>query len=438
MAVLAALLLAACAGSKVAEPTPQSQVGPEVDSTIGEAPARAPGPLEEPIDQDRPLDPRIKVGLVLPLSGQNAELGLALRNAAQLALFDQAPEQFTLMVRDSGGSPDGAARGAQELLDQGVELILGPLFATSVEAVGPIARSAGRSVIAFSNDRKVAGSGVYVLGLAPEAQIARVVGYAARKGLSRFAVLAPRSPYGEAVVQAAYQATNESATQLARAVTYDPLAEDISAEVRSLADYDARRQALEQQQAELKARGDEAAELALARLEGLETFGPPPFDAVILPEGGQRLIAVAPLLAYYDVDPAEVRYLGTAQWLDPSVWTERTLAGGWFAAPPPELWETFRQRYEQVYGVEPHRLAALAYDATAVAAVLAAQAAQRGERPEYSDFTLTQGSGFAGVDGIFRLLPSGETERGLAVFELQRDGPRLLEAAPDTFEQLIN
>lgn len=438
MAVLATLLLAACAGSNVAEPPSQSQAGPEVDERLGEAPGTATGLLGEPIDQDQPVDPRIKVGLVLPLSGQNAELGAALRNAAQLALFDRAPEQFTLLVRDSGGSPDGAARRAQELLDHGVELILGPLFATSVEAVGPIARTAGRPVIAFSNDRKVAGSGVYVLGLSPEAQVARVVDYASRQGITRFAVLAPRSPYGDAVLEAAYQATTASATQLVRTTTYDPLAEDISAEVRSLADYDSRRQALEQQKAELAARGDEAAELALERLEGLETFGPPPFEAVILPEGGQRLIAIAPLLAYYDVDPAEVRYLGTAQWLDPSVWTERTLAGGWFAAPPPDLWQSFSERYRQVYGTEPHRLAALAYDATAVAAVMAAQAAQRGERPDYSDFTLTQGSGFAGVDGIFRLLPSGEVERGLAVFELQRDGPRLLEPAPNTFEQLVN
>ena len=128
-----------------------------------------------------------------------------------------------------------------------------------------------------------------------------------------------------------------------------------------------------------------------------------------------------------------MRYLGTALWNDPRLGTEPTLVGGWFAAPTPRLWDNFKARYQQSFGSAPPRIASLAYDATALAAVLAQQPGG-GFRQE----TLAQRGGFVGIDGIFRFLPSGEVERGLAVMELQRGEVRVIDPAPQSFDQLIN
>jgi len=437
------LVLAACQAPTVPKSIPPAQPAPD----SSQAPAQIlGGPLRaetaEPpagaVITQTDLDSRIRVGLLLPLSGPQARLGHALLNAAQLALFDVGSDGFALVVGDTGGTPEGAVAATQEVLAKGAELILGPLFATSVEAMATTARTANVNVVAFSNDRAVAGDGVFVVGLGPRPQIKRLVGYAVSQALTRLAVLAPDTPYGAVVVEAARETAADSGAVLSRVVLYKVDAADRSPEVRLLADYDARHQELLKQRQILAARDDEAAKLALKRLDGLETLGPPDFQAVILPEGGTRLQSIAPLLAYFDVDPAEIRFLGTALWDDPELGSEPALQNGWFTAPPPTLWITFRERYQKTFGDAPPRLATLAYDTAALAAVLARRALENGQEPDFSQTALTQPSGFAGIDGVFRFLPTGEVERALAILEMRRDGFKVIDEAPRNFQQLVN
>ena len=448
----ALLLLSACQAPSVPNSIPPAQAAPE--------PAQEPaeilgenlgGPLRAETAESPPgvftggavitqtdLDSRIRVGLLLPLSGPQARLGQALLNAAHLALFDVGSDGFALVVGDTRGTPEGAVAATQEVLAKGAQMILGPLFATSVEAMAATARTANVNVVAFSNDRSVAGDGVFVVGLGPRPQIKRLVGYVVSQALTRLAVLAPDTPYGVAVVEAARDAAAEAGAELSRVVLFKADAADLSPEVRLLADYDARREELLKQRQILAARDDDAAKAALKRLDGLETLGPPDFQAVILPNGGRRLQAIAPLLAYFDVDPAEVRFLGTALWDDPELGSEPALQRGWFTAPPPILWTAFRERYKETFGDAPPRLATLAYDTTALAAVLARQALESRQEPDFSQIALTQPSGFAGIDGAFRFQPTGEVERTLAILEMRRNGFKIIDEAPRNFQQLVN
>jgi hypothetical protein len=208
--------------------------------------------------------------------------------------------------------------------------------------------------------------------------------------------------------------------------------------VQVLADFNSRRSAAEAQRRDLQGRSDEAAQRALARLQGVETLGALPFDAILLPASGQQLLSVAPLLAYYDVDPSEVRFLGTSLWEDPQLLNEPTLQGGWFPAPPPSLWKAFRDRYRQSFGDTPPRVASLAYDAVALAAVLDQRGEREGAYIAYTQDAITQSLGFAGIDGIFRFLPSGQVQRGLAVLELRQAGFIERDPAPSSFPAGIN
>jgi len=439
----ALLLLAACQGASVPKSIPPTQPAPDSSQAPAEilgGPLRAETaePPAGAVITQTDLESRIRVGLLLPLSGPQARLGHALLNAAQLALFDVGGDGFALVVGDTGGTPAEAVAATQDVLAKGAKLILGPLFATSVESMAATARGANVNVVAFSNDRSVAGDGVFVVGLGPRPQIERMVGYAVSQALTRLAVLAPDTPYGAAVVEAARIAAANFGAELSRVVLYKADAADLTPEVRLLADYDTRHQELLEQRQRLAASDDEAAKLALKRLDGLETLGPPDFQAVILPDGGTRLQAIAPLLAYFDVDPAEIRFLGTALWDDPDLGSEPALQGGWFTAPPPALWATFRERYQKTFGAAAPRLATLAYDTTALAAVLARRALENGQEADFSQDALTQPSGFAGIDGVFRFLPTGEVQRTLAILEMRRDGFKVIDEAPRTFQQLVN
>jgi len=371
----------------------------------------------------------IRVALLLPLTGPHAALGTSMQHAAEMALFDIAEKDFSLMPYDTKGTSVGAKAAAIKAVEDGAELILGPVFAASVAAVAPEARRAGVPVIGFSTDRSVAGNGVFLIGFLPQDEIDRIVGFARSRGHQRFAALVPNNAYGNRVISALNAAVEHHGGALVRVARYNPAVADISDVVRRLANYAERKERLKEQRRMLTARDDEASRLALKRLERYETLGGLPFDAVILPEGGDRLKSMAPLLPFYDIDPVKIRLLGTSQWDDLSLGTEPSLVGGWFAASPPKKREDFIKRYKQIYGTPPLRLATLAYDATALAAVLS-----RSEGgADFSISALTASNGFDGIDGIFRLDESGLAKRSLSVLQMERNRVRVLSPALQIF-----
>jgi hypothetical protein len=127
-----------------------------------------------------------------------------MRNAAEMALAEFNSPDVQLIVKDDGGTAAGAQQAAQQALDEGSEIILGPLFALTVGPVGQLARSRNIPVIAFSTDANVATHGVYLLSFLPETDVDRIIGYATSQGKRAFAALVPDNAYGT-VVEAAFK-----------------------------------------------------------------------------------------------------------------------------------------------------------------------------------------------------------------------------------------
>jgi ABC-type branched-subunit amino acid transport system substrate-binding protein len=455
----AALLpFAACEGMDVfgsrQEPSPPAQPAPDVAALPRKAPptvttpegAAVPGGLPSvPLTPPPEAVPVTRVAILLPLSGPQAGLGQTLLNAAQVALFSLADDSFALLPVDTRGTPDGAVAAVRTALDDGASLILGPVFSAAVAAATPLARDAGVQIVSFSNDRSVAGNGVYVMGFTPETQIGRITSFAAARGIRRIAAILPVGVYGDRVEETLRATAAATGIGLAEIVRY-PVAETqtLTPIVRRLANYDARHRLLLEERRKYEGKTDAESLQALKRLQHLDTLGGVDFDAVLIPEGGAALHAIAPLLAFFDIDPRKVRMLGTTQWDDPAIATEPSLVGGWFPAAPPGARRAFEDIYRKTYGEVPSRIAALAYDATALAAVLvrrtgAAPRMAAGGRPGaapppvFAVDALTTASGFAGVDGIFRPLPSGLVERGLAVMEVRNRRFAVVSPAPTSF-----
>jgi hypothetical protein len=363
------------------------------------------------------------VALLLPLSGQAQALGQAMLDAAMLATFEMAGDDVVLRPYDTGGTPEGAAAAASRAVADGARLFLGPLFAGEARAVAPVAAQAGIGVLTFSNDRSVAGAGLNIMGFLPEAQVIRVVAYARSRQIERFAMIGPNNDYGAAVANGLRAAIEAYGGQLVDVQLYDPAIEDFTPAVRQLARYDGRRRAQIQQ---LQGKNDPASKAALRALQD-QIAAEMGFDALLVAESGARLRALAPLLPYYDIDPAKIRFLGTALWDEPGLGTEPALVGAWFAAPAPETRAEFDRRFEAAFKRRAPRLASLAYDAAALAAVAA-----RGRG--FGLDAIRQPSGYAGVDGIFRLRADGLIERGLAVLEIQPRGVKVIDPPPDSFD----
>ncbi|UZF91367.1 penicillin-binding protein activator [Bosea sp. NBC_00550] len=335
---------------------------------------------------------KVKVGLILPLTaeGQGAVVGNSLKNAAEMSLAEFPNADLTLLVKDDRGTPEGARAAAQEAVSEGAELIIGPLFAPSVQAAGQVARGANRPVIAFSSDSNVASRGIYLLSFPPENDVNRVIGYASQQGRKSFAALVPDTAYGK-VVEAAFQ--QAVASRGARVAAIERFGSD-PASMRAVV----QRLMPSLQQA----------------------------DALFVPAAADTMPALGQALQEAGYNPAKVKPLGTGVWNDAGIARVPAIQGGWFASPDTAGFNAFAGRYQQRFNSAPTRTATLAYDAVSLAAALArTQGSQR-----FSEAVLTNASGFAGADGVFRFRPDGQVERGLAVLELRNGQIVTINAAP--------
>lgn len=405
LAIFLILGLAACQTQQATQPDSGAQQPTEAAEFDGR--------------DEQTQDGRTRVALLAPLSGEHRPLGRSLVNAAQMALFRLAGEDFELVVKDSGNSARQAQNAMTEALNENVQLVLGPLFSQSVAAIEPQATRADVPVLAFSNNREVAAPGVYVMGIGPSNDITRVIEYATKQGHSRIGILTPRNAYGRAVEEAARQAASRYGAQITHQSSYNPEAVDITNEVQGLA------QAASQTSSEQTAAGSTGS-------------GATGFNALLIPAGGSDVENIAPLLPYYDISPENVQLLGSRLWEDGNLGREQILVGGWFAAPERGQWQSFARQYEDLYGDTPPRVASIAYDTMALAAALARDAESGDSSEAFEEEVLTSSDGYTGVDGLFRLLPEGQVERGLAVYELRSNGVERLEAAPSSFEPLVN
>jgi len=426
---LAALALAACAGGGVAPPKPaanETAAPKSIDKAQQNAPLIAANTPRRGVDPDGP----VRVGLLVPLSGTAQPTGQGILNAAQLALFEMGDQRLVLQAYDTQGTPEGAVSAATKAISQGVQLILGPVFAGEVKAITPQAQAAGLNVVAFSTDPTVAGANVFVLSFLVEAQVREMVAYARSKNLSRFAVLAPDTAYGQSVADTVRAVVPSGGAEVKQVVYFDPSGNNLEDVVRRLADYDQRKAALQEEKNKLAAQSDEASQLALKRLEQFETLGDVDFDAVFLPEQGALLTQAATLLPFFDIDTARVQLLGTMLWSARGLGREPALVGGLYPAPAPETSRDFANRYRAAFGSNPGPLANHGYDAVALAAVLT----RSGSADPFRATALTDPAGFSGVDGIFRFRANGLSERSFAIMQITRDGAEVVRAAPTTFE----
>jgi ABC-type branched-subunit amino acid transport system substrate-binding protein len=377
-ALVAAVLLAGCSGNfSMGDLLPGgSPTGPtQTTGNIGEG--------------------QVKVGLILPLSsGGNAGVAAqSMRNAAELALAEFNSPDIQLLLKDDGGSAPGAQQAAQQAVEEGAEIILGPLFALTVGPVAQVARARGIPVIAFSTDANVAARGVYLLSFLPESDVDRIVSYAASQGKRSFAALIPDNAYGtvaEAAFKGAVARRGGRVTALER---YPFDRTQMQGPVRTVAQ-------------------------AAARA-----------DAIFIPDGADTVGPVVQALNANGMDTKRVQLLGTGLWEDPQVFNNPQLEGAWYAGPDSNGYRNFFGRYRTKYGQDPVRTASLAYDAVAlVAALVKTQGKQR-----FSQEILTNSSGFTGIDGLFRFRPDGTNQRGLAVLRVTSTGGQIISPPPKGF-----
>lgn len=327
-----------------------------------------------------------KIALLLPLSGKGSETGQAMLNAAQLAMFDlNASSVFELRPEDTG---KGATQAMNNAIANGANLILGPVFSNDTKAISPLALQNSLNIVSFSTDTSAAVGNTFLMGFMPQAQVNAVMTYANTVGRKRIALIAPRDVYGDSVASNFYTFMQRYSLDTAGIIRYE------SGKLPTATD-----------------------------LAGLKAG----VDAVLIAASATDSHKISTMMTAAGYPDATVKRLGTGLWDQADAAKLSGLQGAWYAASSPRLRSRFEQRYFQTYGVQPPRLASLAYDATALTVVLAKSGHGFGRD------TLTSPNGFAGVDGIFRFTAEGIADRGLAVLEIKNGASTIIVDAPQRF-----
>jgi ABC-type branched-subunit amino acid transport system substrate-binding protein len=380
--------VAGCTGTGTSFP------GSDIFSSNGGAP-----PAAAPGQQVAIGAGQTKIALILPLNtfGSNAgQVGQSLRNAAELAITEFNNPDVQLLVKDDGGNASGAQLAAQQALSEGAQMIIGPLFAQSVQAAGQVARAQNIPVIAFSTDSSVAARGVYLLSFLPESDVNRIVDYATAQGKRSYIALVPDNAYGGVVEAEFRQYVARKGGRVVALERYPTEPSRLQGVVQNIA---------------------QSANSA---------------DALFLPGEGDIVPAVAQALAASGVNLKRLQLLGTGLWEDQRIAADPTLQGGWYPGPDPNGANNFRSfagRYRQRYNSEPVRTATLAYDAVALVCALVKTQGAAGLTSE----ALLNPSGFAGIDGVFRFRADGTNQRGLAVLRVTANGGQVISPAPRSF-----
>ncbi|MEM1086217.1 MAG: penicillin-binding protein activator [Pseudomonadota bacterium] len=393
------------------QPDPVGQIDSETGDEIveGDVTDEDPEPAQveayvPPFMQDREL---VRAGVALPFGHPNANVrkqAEGMLAAIELALFDHAGEDFVIIPEDTRGSTERAAAIAEQFRVQDVDMVFGPLFGANVPVMREGLSGTGAPILSFSNDSSVAGGGAWLGSVAPEEEVRAIARYAASRGYTSFGYFGPNTELGQKVQRTLEFEAMQAGGRLITSAFYLSTTVNPDTEARSFA----------KTIMDAAERGERV--------------------AVLVPERGNRLRRIAPLLAFEGVDTRIVKMIGIGSWDDPNIWREPSLRGAWFPSAPALEMQDFETRYQRQYGQAPSSLSAVAYDAAALSMALS-------QDGELTLDELLNEDGFAGVNGLFRFTFDGLAERGLAIYEIDpgsETGAREVQPVPPSFVPVIN
>ncbi|MEE4189709.1 MAG: penicillin-binding protein activator, partial [Roseobacter sp.] len=302
-----------------------------------------------------------------------------------------------LRVYQTAGDASLAAANANKAVEEGAEIIIGPVYSASSNAAATAVAGRGVSVMSFSNNSAIAGGNLFVLGQTFQNTADRMAGFAAAQGKQRVVIVHADDVAGTQGRDAITRAVAAQGGQIVGSVSYALSQQAVIASIPQIK-------------------------------EAVETSGA---DAIFFTtDSATALPLLSQLLPEAGISSEVAQFMGLTRWDIPA--QTLTLPGvqnSWFAVPDPAASATFGGQYQQAYGSAPHPIGGLAFDAIAAIGALASQ----GQESNLSPSALTQGAGYRGASGIFRLNPDGTNTRGLAVATISDAQVQILSPAPQRF-----
>ncbi len=364
---------------------------------------------------------KIKVGVMLPLSGEHREIGNLILNAIEMAIFQTHENKLELHIKNTEAKPDKAKKVLSELIDEGVKVVIGPLFSKSLAAIQSKVTTNNINVLALTNNKNLRNKGIWVFGVDPQAQTEKVLSHALEKGTKSIAALLPQNAYGLLLFDTITSFTQANLMKIEKIEFYNFSVES----QRKTA------QKISEGFEEYKLYLDNIKEQENQETESNEVlFMEKPFDSVFIAASGQNLTVLSSQLQYNNVDPKIVQYLGISSWEDSSILSEPALEGGVFVTTSEMYQKKIKLIYKNSFNKEMPKIAMIAYDIVALLGSL------NNLRSNFNIYDLVNDEGYIGLRGLFRLKKNGEVERAFQLKKIKNKKFTVLKKANSEFSGL--
>ena len=298
----------------------------------------------------------IKVGLVIPLSGENEKLGESILNSVRLALNDIDDSKIVIVPKDNRNDPDETLKVSNELYNQGVKIILGPIFKKNTVKLDQL--NSDLIFLSFTNKVDDQKQNIISAGVNAVSQFNAIKKFQKINSIERSYLLAPKNY----ILEEIKAGVKKSKIKLKDKFYYDPDPTLITKQIEDITRYKIRKQNLIDEIKRVENSEDLNKEKKISQLEKLDTIGGINFDSVVIADFEETLKSVATSLIYTDIPPSRITYITLNQWFDKSLLNEKMVQPIYFPSVNYKNYENYLNKYFESYKISSNQIAFLSYD----------------------------------------------------------------------------
>ena len=298
----------------------------------------------------------LKVGVLLPLSGEFQEIGESFLKAIQLALYDISNKNIKIYPKDSKGNPLDTFKSAKKFEELGIQIVIGPIFHENLEKLGEINNI---TFISLTNKTSKLPKNTIAFGINVDSQIDVLQKYFKKIDISKTLLLSPNSEF----IYQSESVAEKDVLKFYRTYSYDTNPEKITGVIEKITKYRERKKDLERRIKILEKSDLYKDKQELKKLEQMHTLGKINFDSVVVIDFGERLKSVLTSFMFSDVSSKKVSFFTINKWFDETLFNEDAMQNLYFPSIDYNNLKKFNKKFFNTFNQKPNKLSILAYDA---------------------------------------------------------------------------
>jgi ABC-type branched-subunit amino acid transport system substrate-binding protein len=334
---------------------------------------------------------KIRVGLLVPLTGKNSEIGQSIIKSVRLAINKINNPLIEIIPKDTGSSPEITLRAAKELADSGVKIIIGPVFNESLIYLDELNEI---TFLALTNKNNNFSKNIINAGINATSQLNAIKKFIKINEIKKTIFLTPDVSFKNEIEEA----ISNSKIKILENYIYDTDPTKLTEQIEKITRYEIRKQNLEDEIVRLEKSDQSNKEYLIERLKKRDTLGGVNFDSIVISDFDESLKSVTTSLLYTDVSPKEKYFITLNQWFDESLLKETSSQPLYFPSANKSNYDDFSSEYFEKYNQYPNQLSFLSYDLIGLVYYLILQNNSIVDENMFSKKTL-----FKGKVGIFEI-----------------------------------